>query len=62
MRDLVCSLRRSVRGPYRSVEVALAVHGHVEPRLGALDRHDAEAHRNQVELHCWKKKKNAKKE
>lgn len=37
---------------YRSVEVALAVHGNVEPCLGALDGHYPEPHRNQVELHC----------
>lgn len=41
--------------PYRSVEVALAVHGNVEPCLGALDGHYPEPHRNQVELHCKKK-------
>ena len=42
--------------PYRSVEVALAVHGDVQPCLGALDGHYPEPHRNQVELHCKKKK------
>lgn len=40
------------RRPYRCVEVALAVHGDVQPRLGALDGNDPEPHRNQVELHC----------
>lgn len=43
--------------PYRCVEVALAVHGDVQPRLGALDGNNPEPHRNQVELHCNKKKK-----
>lgn len=50
-------LRLSVCWPYRSVEVALTVHGDVEPRLGALDGHYPESHRNQVELHCKKKKR-----
>lgn len=39
---------------YRSVEVALAVHGDVQPCLGALDGNYSEPHRNQVELHCKK--------
>ena len=49
------ALLYSMCWPYRSVEVALAVHGNVEPRLGALDGHYPEPHRNQVELHCRKK-------
>lgn len=43
---------QGMRRPYRCVEVALAVHGDVQPRLGALDGNDPEPHRNQVELHC----------
>lgn len=43
---------RGMRRPYRCVEVALAVHGDVQPRLGALDGNDPKPHRNQVELHC----------
>lgn len=61
--DIVLRGVRSNRGvvqrarwPYRRVEVALAVHGDVEPRLGALDGHYSESHRNQVELHCKKKR------
>lgn len=61
--DIVLRGVRSNRGvvqrarwPYRGVEVALAVHGDVEPRLGALDGHYSESHRNQVELHCKKKR------
>lgn len=46
--------------PYRSVEVALAVHGNVEPCLGALDGHYPEPHRNQVELHCKIKQRGEK--
>lgn len=48
---------QAVRQPYRCVEVALAVHGDVQPRLGALDGNDPEPHRNQVELHCKNEKK-----
>lgn len=46
-----------MRRPYRCVEVAVAVHGDIQPRLGALDGNDPEPHRNQVELHCKKKTK-----
>lgn len=36
---------------YRSVEVALTVHGNVEARLCALDSDYSQTHRNQVEQH-----------
>lgn len=48
---------QAARRPYRCVDVALAVHGDVQPRLGALDGNDPEPHRNQVELHCNNKKR-----
>lgn len=52
---------QGMRRPYRCVEVALAVHGDVQPRLGALDGNDPEPHRNQVELHCKTKDTKKKK-
>lgn len=51
---------QGMRQPYRCVEVALAVHGDVQPRLGALNGNDPEPHRNQVELHYKKRTKKKK--